>query len=179
MDARTRNAGVTLGELLVAVGVAALVLGLGVPSVRALLLDARMTGAVNSLVHAVHFARQEAQRDLRDVVVCRSTDGHGCAPVGDWASGWIVFVNRDADDPPVVDRAEPVLHATGPVGPARVRSNRRAYVLRPYSLRATNGTVVFCDERGAAHARAVIVSYTGRPRVSRRQAGGQPLTCTG
>jgi type IV fimbrial biogenesis protein FimT len=179
MDARHAHAGATLAELLVAVAIAALVLGLGVPAMRNLVLDARMTAAVNALVHAVHFARQEAQRDLRDVVVCRSTDGHDCASPGDWSSGWIVFVNRDGDDPPAVDVAEPVLHATGAVGPARVRSNRRAYVLRPYALRATNGTVVFCDERGAAQARAVIVSYTGRPRVSHRQAGGQPLACTG
>lgn len=179
MHSADLNAGATLAELLVAVAVVALVLGLGVPALRGLLLDARLAAAVNALVHSVHLARQEAQRDLRDVVVCRSTDGRGCAPPGDWSSGWIVFVNRDGDEPPVVDAPEPVLHATGPVGPARVASNRRAYVLRPYTLRATNGTVVFCDERGAAHARAVILSYTGRPRVSRRQAGGQPLACPG
>jgi type IV fimbrial biogenesis protein FimT len=179
MHATDANAGATLAELLLAVAVVAIVLGLGVPALRGFLLDVRLAAAVNALVHAVHLARQEAQRDLRDVVVCRSTDGRHCAPPGDWSSGWIVFVNRDGDDPPVVDATEPVLHASGPVGPARVSSNRRAYVLRPYAMRATNGTVVFCDERGAARARAVIVSYTGRPRVSHRQAGGQPLACPG
>lgn len=179
MGRDTAMDGATLLELLVAVAVAAVLLGTGVPALRGLVLDARLASATNALVHAVHLARQAAWHRARDVVVCRSTDGARCAAPGDWSSGWIVFENRDGDDPPAVDATEPLLHVTGPLGPARIGSNRRAYVLRPWALRATNGTVVFCDERGVAAARAVIVSYTGRPRVSRRQAGGQPLTCPG
>jgi hypothetical protein len=37
--------------------------------------------------------------------------------------------------------------------------------------------VVFCDRRGAAAAKAVIVSYTGRPRVDRLAPDGKPLQC--
>ena len=169
--------GLTFLELIVAIGIVALVVAWGAPGVRRLLLDARMAGAVNALVHVVHLARQEAHKDLRDVVVCRSETGDDCAGIGDWASGWIAFINHDRDDPPVVDPGEPVLHATQRQALVSVSSNRRAYVLRPFPLRATNGTVVFCDERGSAHARAVIVSYTGRPRVSARTAGGGPLAC--
>jgi hypothetical protein len=40
-----------------------------------------------------------------------------------------------------------------------------------------NGTVTFCDTRGPAAARAVIISYTGRPRVSDRGPGRRPLVC--
>ncbi len=169
--------GFTLVELLVTIALVAVVLSAGVPALRGLLLEARMTSSVNALVHAVHLARQDAHKDLRDVVVCRSLDGRQCAPPGNWSSGWIAFVNRDRDDPPVVDAGEPVLHAVQTQAVRSIASNRRAYVLRPYSFRATNGTVVFCDERGAAHARSVIVSYTGRPRVARRTAAGGALAC--
>lgn len=167
----------TLLELLAAFAVLAVVLTLAVPSVHGLLLEARMAGSVNSLVHAIHLARQAAHQDLRDVVVCRSISGSSCAPTGDWSSGWLAFVNRDGDDPPVVDPGEPVLHATQRQDLTSIASNRLAYVLRPFPLRATNGTLVFCDERGARGARAIILSYTGRPRVSTRTAGGQPLSC--
>ena len=43
----------------------------------------------------------------------------------------------------------------------------------------TNGTTIFCDGRGAPAAKAVIVSYTGRPRVDRVDADGRPLHCAG
>lgn len=171
-----RTDGWTLPETLAALAVVAL-LAAATPALRGLLLDARMTSAVNSLVHAIHLARQQAHVSLRDVVVCRGAAGVQCAPAGNWSSGWLVFVNFDRDDPPVIDPGEPVLHATDPQSLRSVQSNRRAFVMRPFSLRATNGTVVFCDERGTAHARAVIVSYTGRPRAATRSAGGRPLTC--
>jgi type IV fimbrial biogenesis protein FimT len=171
------SSGLTLVELLAAIGIAALLMVSVTPFIRGLLLDARMTDAVNALVHAVHLARQEAHQDLRDVVICRSITGSSCEPPGNWSSGWIAFINQDRDDPPQVDAGETVLQVTQQPAVAAITSNRRAYALRPFPLRATNGTVVFCDKRGAARARAVIVSYTGRPRASARTAGGQPLTC--
>lgn len=172
-----RAAGITLIEMLVALAVAAVLAGAATPLCRSLLLEARMTAAVNALVHGVHAARRLAHTQLRDAVVCRSMNGRQCAAPGDWSAGWIVYVNRDGDDPPAVDPGEPVVAAhEGPL-PLAVTSNRRAFVVRPFQLRATNGTVVFCDARGPAGARAVVVSYTGRPRVTRQGAGGRPLAC--
>ncbi len=169
--------GLTLLEMLLVMGLVAVLAGAGVPLFRSVLLEARMTAAVNALVHTAHLARNAAQMDAREVVVCRSIDALQCAPAGNWSSGWIVFVNRDRDDPPAVDVDERILQATGSQALPVISSNRRAYVLRPFPLRATNGSVVFCDVRGAAEARAVIISYSGRPRVARRSAAGQPLTC--
>ena len=56
--------------------------------------------------------------------------------------------------------------------------NRPYFDFRPIMRRSTNGTLVFCDERGPAAARAVIVSYTGRPRVDTVAADGARLVCT-
>jgi type IV fimbrial biogenesis protein FimT len=57
-----------------------------------------------------------------------------------------------------------------------ITSNRPYYEFR-VGRRSTNGTVVFCDRRGTAAARSVIVSYTARPRVADRDADGRPLQC--
>jgi type IV fimbrial biogenesis protein FimT len=168
--------GWTLVEVLMATAVVAVLLA-SAPGFRGVLLDTRMTAAVNALVHAVQLARVQAQMNFRDVVVCRTANSRQCAAAGNWASGWLAFVNLDQDDPPVVDPGETILHATGEFALRSITSNRRAYVLRPATWRATNGTVVFCDERGARHARAVIVSYTGRPRVTDRAADGRLLSC--
>jgi hypothetical protein len=56
-------------------------------------------------------------------------------------------------------------------------ANRPYFELRPLFRRSINGTVVFCDVRGSVAARAVIVSYTGRPRTDNVAADGQRLAC--
>lgn len=172
-----RAHGLSLLEMLLALLAAAVLAVTAVPLCQQLLLEARMVAAVNGFVHAIHLARVTAATQARDVVVCRSLDAQHCAPAGDWTSGWLVFVNRDGDDPATIDPDEPVLAVGHPLPLASVRSNRRAYALRPFALRASNGTVVFCDARGPAQARAVIISYSGRPRLSRVAADGRPLTC--
>jgi len=58
-----------------------------------------------------------------------------------------------------------------------IRANRERFRFRPNYRRGTNGTIRFCDRRGSAAARAVIVSYTGRPRVAATTASGEPLPC--
>jgi type IV fimbrial biogenesis protein FimT len=169
--------GITLVELLVVLTILAILAAGAVPWLGDLWLDARRSAAVNELVHAFHFARQDANRGARDVVICRSTDGERCAPAGPWQSGWLVFLNRDGDDPPVRDTGEPILKVAQRADGLRITSNRYAWILRPSPLRATNGTLVICDRRGPRAARAVIVSYTGRPRLATRSAAGRPLTC--
>lgn len=168
--------GITLTELLVILAAVAVVLSVALPSFHALLLESRMTAAVNALVRAVHLARVVAQQRTRDVVICRSEDGSHCA-AGNWASGWMVFVNTDGDEPPVMDPGERMLHIMQPMLISHISSNRTAYVLRPMGRRATNGTITFCDTRGAPAARAVVVSYTGRPRVTQHNAKGGALKC--
>lgn len=169
----------TLLEMLVTLGMAATLAVLAAAAGRQWLLEARMVGAVNGVVHAIHLARAAALAEAREVVLCRSVDGAQCAPAGDWSSGWLVFVNHDGDEPAMVDAGERILAASGRLPLASIRSNRRAYTLRPHALRATNGTLVFCDERGDANARALILSYSGRPRLSRRAADGGALQCAG
>ena len=44
-------------------------------------------------------------------------------------------------------------------------------------LRATNGTFVVCDEAGRVPPRALVVSYTGRPRVAMETPRGEPYSC--
>jgi hypothetical protein len=58
-----------------------------------------------------------------------------------------------------------------------LRANRNAVIYWPVALAGTTASFVFCDERGARAARAIIVSQTGRPRVSARDAAGKPLRC--
>lgn len=173
-----RSAGFTLLELLVTLATAAVVVGLGVPSFRTLTLDARRTADVNAFVTAVQLARSEAAKRGRTVVVCKTLDAQRCAPRADaFTAGFMVFVDLDGVRPPQRGPGEPVLFSHTPRLEGSITANRELFEFRPYLRRSTNGTVVFCDARGAAGARAVIVSYTGRPRVDATAADGEPLEC--
>ena len=173
-----RTAGFTLLELLWTLTAAGMVLGLAVPSFQEFLLDSRRTADINAFVGAIQMARSEAAKRGRPVVVCKSVDSLRCGGNEiELEAGWMVFVNEDDVRPQHRSPNEALLYAHAPQLQGTITANRPLFEFRPFRQRSTNGTVTFCDRRAAAAARAVIVSYTGRPRVDSVGAGGEPLQC--
>jgi len=85
------NRGFTLIELMIAIAVLAIVLGLGVPSFRDAIQNNRATAAANDVVTALQLARSEAIRRRQNVVVCRrNAAGDACDDGTNWAVGWLV-----------------------------------------------------------------------------------------
>jgi type IV fimbrial biogenesis protein FimT len=159
------------------VAVAGLLASLAVPTFSTLVLDSRRTAALNDFVIAVQLARSEAVKRGAEVVLCKSGGRESCTSTGDWQPGWIVFVNLDEDAPPVRDQQEPLIQVHAALPKARMTANRSSFTFRPFRSASTNGTVTYCDARGVAAARAVIVSASGRPRVSTRDGNGGALVC--
>jgi type IV fimbrial biogenesis protein FimT len=170
--------GVTLPELVFTLAIAAGLLGWGVPAWHDLRLDAARSREVNQFVQAVHLARSEAIKRNGVVSLCPSRDGEACAPAGTpWHRGWIVFVNSDRDSPAARDPGEQLLQVHAPWAAGSVHANRTTLSFRPFGQMGVTASFTFCDERGPRAARAVIISQTGRPRVSASDASGEPLTC--
>lgn len=169
--------GFSLYELLITLAVATIIIGLGVPSFGGVMARTRQHVELNALFHAIHWARKESITKRRVVSLCPSRDGQQCQPSRDWTGGWILFVNADRDSPPFVDQGEPILdrHSVSPA--IRLTANRRGFTLRGTGLRATNGTLVACDVHDRAPPRALVVSYTGRPRVALQTPDGEPYAC--
>jgi len=170
------TSGFTLWELLCSVSVAAVVLGLGAPAMQNIVLDARLSATVRSFVSAVQFARAEAAKRGRGVILCQSSDQRRCSGATDYASGWIV-VASDPQGPLERAPGDDVLRVDAPRLAGSILANRTAFEFRPHLKRSTNGTLTFCDRRGAAYARAVVVSYTGRPRITSQGPGQRPISC--
>ena len=174
---RRTKLGFTLFELLMTVTLAAIVLTLGLPSFSNSIARNRQHVEINALFHAIHLARKESIRRREVMSLCASSDGQTCNAGTDWSSGWILFNNTDRDSPAQADPGEAIVRAHRVDASIRVSANRRAFTLRATYRRATNGTLVFCDSNNRIPARALVVSYTGRPRVASARTDGTPYTC--
>jgi type IV fimbrial biogenesis protein FimT len=94
--------GFTLIEVLVVVAISAILLAIAVPSFTASIGRAQMRDAAFSLQASFELARSEAARLAQPVTVCRiinpatpacSVADTGDFTGGDWAAGWVVFVD--------------------------------------------------------------------------------------
>jgi type IV fimbrial biogenesis protein FimT len=188
----SRHRGFTLMELMVVLALTAILLTLAVPSMRDFMRNGRLATAANDLLHAVSLARTEAIKRqaapgaaLRgQTVVCASADPN--APDTALAcsygamSGWIAFV--DANSNGQFDRAtDTVLERGAASSQVTVKSDNAGIVcfdqtgFQPTNCggQAPTRNVVICDVRGNqavgtdSTARAVLITRTGRARVSR------------
>ncbi len=92
----------TLIELMVTVSILAIVMSLAIPSFRSSVNNNRSLGAGGELITALNFARTEAIKRGGYVSVCASNTGNtstpSCLAAGNWAKGWLVFVDTATTD---------------------------------------------------------------------------------
>jgi type IV fimbrial biogenesis protein FimT len=172
-----RAHGITAIELMITIAVVAILSAIAAPSFTNLRYQGERVSQVNDFLHAIFLARSEAIKRGHAVELCKSRDGTSCSSTGHWHDGWIVFVNTDREDVAERDPGEEVLLVHPAWKTGTITSNRNSFSFRPYRQAVVNGTVVFCDPRGSEHARAIIVSSTGRPRLSHRDSSNRPLVC--
>jgi len=189
---KTNSAGFTLLELMVALTVLALLLGIGVPSFRDFVRNSRMTAAANDIVTDFSIARSEAVKRRVPVTLCKSQDLATCdaAAAGAFRT-WIMFVDdadpavaAGTDGNGVVNTNEVILRQRTIADTITVTTNanaRRATFLPsgyPNATAAGNVTqFVLCDDRGNvtsvggnSAARGVQILPTGRPVAVRNIA---------
>lgn len=172
---RHTQRGLTLLELAVAMVIACISVGVGLPSYHHFVQQNRVDAVRYLLISHFASARQTAATYRRATAVCPSDGAEsGCRTDGDWGSGWLMFFdpdgNRQPDAPQDVLRYEAV-----PLPPGfRIHSTagRRQLRYLPDGRSAgSNLTVRIClRERLMSE---VVVNNAGRAR-SRRAASGEP-----
>jgi type IV fimbrial biogenesis protein FimT len=181
--------GFTLTELLAALSVAAVLLGLALPAFQNLLAAQHGAAALNQLLGAVASARAEAILKRRTVTMCPA-DGNRCLGRKQWHQGALLFVDLNRNGQ--LDGQEKIATALPPLRPgARIywRSFRnRSYLQfhpRGYT-RWQNGNFLYCsaDQRDD-RAHLAVINPQGRVRVARDTDGdgvvedvqGDPVHC--
>lgn len=163
----------TLYELLITLALLAILAMLALPSFSALAARSTQASEINALFHAFHQARKESIMRRRVVSLCPSRDGQTCTRSRDWSDGWLLFY-----DPAGTGWSGDGIVTRHRVSDnVRVTANRLLFTARGTRKRTTNGTIVFCDRRKRTAAKALVISYTGRPRVVERRRDGTAWSC--
>jgi Tfp pilus assembly protein FimT len=100
-----------------------------------------------------------------------------------WTQGWIAF--QDADSDQNVDAGETIISTSGAVDRLTFSSGEFGLFMmyRPNgrvmntTVNGNSGEFTICDQRGAGHAKVMIIELSGRPRISRRMADGSAASC--
>ena len=165
-----RVRGFTILELLVAIAVLAILVGIGVPSFIDVVRNNRIAAASANFVAALTLARDEALKRGTRVSMCPAEDQDSCADTTDWSSGWIVFAD-DFGDAGVVDEADTILQIwAAPGSEVTVLAEDAAtfsFTSRARALRAQEFTV---SKEGCIgnQQRVVEVSIAGRIGLTRQ-----------
>lgn len=167
-----RDGGFTLIELMTALAVAAIVLSVGVPSFRGIIMDNRLVSQANQLVTSIKIARSAAVRYQRNATVCASSNFDAASPTcsasTDWSTGWIVWVDKDRD---ALTDANEIISVFGPINNASTLSSATAssftYDARGFAT-TPSGDLTLCDNRTGEMGRLIKVNSVGRTNVSRQ-----------
>jgi type IV fimbrial biogenesis protein FimT len=159
------GAGFSLLELMLVMAVALTLVALALPSWRGLLERWTLRTEAQTWVDDLRYARAQAIGRAHPVSICPSVDGSRCASHADWASGWLVFLDPDANR--VVDSGERVLRQHQPDPALRsMTSNattRPGLTYQPTGMARAAGQTLRLSGRGSPPAqRLICVSMQGR-----------------
>jgi type IV fimbrial biogenesis protein FimT len=181
MNQRNKSRGFTLPEILITMGIIAIVLTTAVPSISSMVKNNRLATQLNSVVTHIHIARAEAaKRDVR-VILCRTNSPNAITPSCNgseqvWTDGYLVFADDgnysnnsyDAGTDTLLIRGQP---AASGVHMRTTWSWNRNLEFNPDGSTNEDGAVAImslCDGRGIVNGRQIQVSANG---ISRMIAG--------
>ena len=158
------SAAFTLVELLIAMAIIAILLGLAAPSFQAFVQDARITSEARKFSLALQTARSEASRINASVLLCASAGNSVCGT--DWTTNKLVFA--DADHDKTRSSAETLIFSGAPSAPRITVTGPAAGWIEFNSSGQANALASFklCDSRTGNVGRLVSVELTGRSSLT-------------
>lgn len=172
----------SLGFSLIELMVAAIVLGIlasvSVPSFLEMRRANLKSAELSDLQIDFMLARSEAVKRKIQVGVCASNNTTAANPTCGavtWHSGWLVFLDADSNGDP--DTPGDVIRVHNQLtGNTIISDFGGRYTYGATGFGSGAGTLTFCDDQGDRVARAILISATGRTKVSETASDGTALT---
>jgi type IV fimbrial biogenesis protein FimT len=166
--------GFTLIELMVTIGILAVLLTIAIPSFTSTIINYRLTSISNTFVASAQLARSEAIKRNGKVTMCKSADGLTCTTAGGWEQGWILY--QDVNNNGAINSPDDVIIHTESAAAANFSMT---FVDNYISFIATGGTelingapqfgtVKLCSQSApVGPARQMVINAVGRLRVAK------------
>lgn len=153
--------GFTLIELMVVIVIAAILLGIAVPSFQDATLSGKLRSYSNSLVASARQARSEALKRNAIVKMCASSDGASCTGSG-WQDGWILVSGGTVLK----------VQEAATIG-FKINGTVNTIDFNPSGLASTSATFTVCRKTPSvgSQERVVTLSATGRASTKKTAAG--------
>jgi type IV fimbrial biogenesis protein FimT len=171
--------GFTLIELMITLVILGVLAGFAGPAMRDAVMNNSIATETNDMLVSLMFARSEAIKRATPVVLCKSLDPEASPPSCDttgsnpWTTGWIVFSDENSNS--AYDDGTDVLLRLGDgfsgankkIKPSTTAIQNTVGFTRLGLLDSDGGSFYICDSRGAAKARVIDITLTGRARINR------------
>jgi type IV fimbrial biogenesis protein FimT len=175
---RHTQRGISLFGLAIALAITAIVAAAATPAYQRTTRQWAVSRSAQDLLAALHQARSSATARALPVALCQTDAPGHCGATAGTMQGWQLFGENTITSPPRLDAGDELLQVRTLPPTVELQATRSAVTYWPTARAGTTATFVFCDRRNLAPPRAVIVSQTGRPRLSTRLADGSVPDCS-
>jgi type IV fimbrial biogenesis protein FimT len=175
MKTHSKFHGFTLPELLITMGMIAIVLSAAVPSISNMVKDNRLASQLNAVMADVHLARNEAVKRGVPVILCRTADPDLPTPTcggteRNYSTGYLIFTGEDGNNTyqagtdTLIRRAQPAQEGVN-LRTTLVWNNNLE--INPDGTLNEGGTAIMamCDDRGETNGRQITIPLSGIPRM--------------
>lgn len=168
MDCCRSSSGFTLPELLIVLGLFALLSAQLIPDLSAASSHNRLYAITTEFSNQLQLTRNSAIQRNQKVTLCKSDNGAQCNTSANWEDGWILFENLDGDGR--VDSGDTILqqHSALPNGVTLrgVGNFKNRVTYKPTGDSTSFSRLVFCDQAELPGAQVIYISSTGRIRIA-------------
>lgn len=174
-----KQSGFTLIELMITIGIAAILMSVGIPSFAKMISSSRLTSQFSVILGDLVYARSEAVKRHAPISLCPTSDQSSCNSSSDWDGGWLIFVDdgagggtsgdKEVNGSEQILRVSPELHSDIEIKFQNFASSNGILFDENAAMEngdiASIGQMVICDQYGASDAKGVSFSVIGFPRV--------------
>ena len=175
------QSGVSLIELLSTLVVVSILVSYSIPSLQQLLAANQLTGNINKLSSYLAYTRSEAIKQGQRITLCQSSSGQSCTGGNDWQLGWLLFI--DSNNNKQFDSSEKLINSQAATSKGvkiifnGSAGNDHFIYYKPDGSSYPNGTFSVCTSTEPKIKKTLIISLSGRVRISKQTAQGTAINC--